>query len=37
MLLGDAGIPGKSDLGVHARECVRIFLCAFGSEAASES
>lgn len=37
MLLGDAGIPGKSDLGVHARECVRIFLCAFGSEAASEN
>lgn len=33
MLLGDAGIPGKSQLKAHARETVRVFLCAFAVEA----
>ena len=30
MLLGDAGIPTRSELERHAEESVRIFLCAYG-------
>ncbi|SOE08628.1 TetR family transcriptional regulator [Hoeflea halophila] len=30
MLLGDSGIPSRSELDAHAREAVRIFLAAYG-------
>ncbi|MCK0095217.1 TetR/AcrR family transcriptional regulator [Yoonia sp. F2084L] len=30
MLLGDKGIPQESQLRAHAKEAVRIFLCAYG-------
>ncbi|MGQ2903246.1 MAG: TetR/AcrR family transcriptional regulator [Neoaquamicrobium sediminum] len=33
MLLGDAGIAKPAELRSHAREAVRIFLCAFGPDA----
>ena len=33
MLLGDAGIPKPAELRSHAREAVRVFLCAFGPDA----
>lgn len=31
MLLGDDGIPAPAQLRSHAREAVRIFLCAYGT------
>ncbi len=31
MLLGDAALPARDEIAAHAAECVRIFLCAFGS------
>lgn len=37
MMLGDAGIPSRSELEAHARESVRIFLAAFGSRSKPES
>lgn len=36
MLLGDAGIPARSELEAHAEESVRVFLCAYGSGAYTE-
>lgn len=33
MMLGDAGIPKPAELRSHAKEAVRIFLCAFGPDA----
>lgn len=34
MLLGDASLPSRTWQEAHARECVRIFLCAFQPDAA---
>ncbi|WP_075998182.1 TetR/AcrR family transcriptional regulator [Salaquimonas pukyongi] len=36
MLLGDDGIPGQEELRNHAREAVRIFLCAYAMEHTNE-
>lgn len=36
MLLGDVGIPDRAALEAHARESVRIFLCAYGPESGAE-
>lgn len=37
MLLGDEGIPHHEALHAHAREAVRIFLCAYGAKPAIRS
>jgi TetR/AcrR family transcriptional regulator, mexJK operon transcriptional repressor len=36
MFLGDGGILSKVQLRTHARECVRIFLCGYAAQAATE-
>ncbi|MFI0846259.1 TetR/AcrR family transcriptional regulator [Mesorhizobium sp. IMUNJ 23232] len=37
MLLGDSGIPSKAQLRAHAQESVRIFLCGYAVQTATES
>lgn len=37
MLLGDAGIPSRSELHAHAHEAVRIFLAAYAMPAAADT
>ncbi|MDD9732038.1 TetR/AcrR family transcriptional regulator [Mameliella sp. AT18] len=36
MLLGDAALPGREERYRHARESVRIFLCAYGTQHIAE-
>ena len=37
MMLGDSGIPSRSELEAHARESVRIFLTSFGPHSKAQT